>query len=85
MPSLVRFGPLFGYLKKTYFQNYLFEIMAKFSLKSYLFFPRQAIAKITFILHSSYTGDTQYRVWFYLDNSLTRLKRPFFKIRHYSN
>ena len=43
-------------------------------------FPRQAIAKIVFVLHSRYTWDTPYRVWFDLNNSLIRLKRPIFKI-----
>ena len=32
-----------------------------------------------FALHSLYTADTLYRVWFDLDNSLTRWKRPFLK------
>ena len=49
------------------------------------FFPRQAIPKILFVLHSDYTGDTPYRVWFDLDNSLTRRKRPIFKIRYLRN
>ena len=42
-------------------------------------FPRQALRKF-FALHSHYTGDTPYCVWFDLDNSLTRWKRPNFKI-----
>ena len=45
------------------------------------FFTRQAIAKILFVLHSNYTGNTPYRVWFDLDNSLTRWKSSIFKIR----
>ena len=44
------------------------------------FFPRQAIPTILFALDSHYTGDTPFRVWFDLDNSLTRRKRIFFKI-----
>ena len=44
------------------------------------FFPRQAIPKILFVLHSIYPGDTPYRFWFGLNNSLTRWKRPIFKI-----
>ena len=43
------------------------------------FFPRQALP-IFFDLHSHWIGDAPYRVWFDLDNSLTRWKRPFFKI-----
>ena len=49
------------------------------------FFPRQAIAKILFVLDSRYAVDTPYRVWFDLDNSLTRRKRPIFKIRYLRN
>ena len=44
------------------------------------FFPRQAIPKNFFALHSHYAGDTAYRVWFDLDNFLTRWKRTIFKI-----
>ena len=36
------------------------------------FFPRQAIAKILFVTHSTYNGDTPYQVWLDLNNSLTR-------------
>ena len=43
------------------------------------FFPRQAIAKFFFVLKSSYPWDTRHRVWFDLDNSLTRWNRPIFK------
>ena len=49
------------------------------------FFPRQAIPKILFVLHSRYTWDTPYRVWIDLDNSLSRRKRPIFKIRYLRN
>ena len=42
------------------------------------FFPRQAL-KIFFASHSHQTVDAPYRVWFDLDNSLTRWKRPFLK------
>ena len=36
--------------------------------------------KHLFALHSHCIGDTSYRVWFDLDNSLTRWKRHIFKI-----
>ena len=49
------------------------------------FFPRQAIPKILFVLQSSYPWNTRYQVWFTLNNSLTRWKRPFFKIRYLRN
>ena len=44
------------------------------------FFPRQALPNFFFALYSHYTGYTQYRVWFDLENSLTRWKRNFFEI-----
>ena len=59
--------------------NSQFANFAKFRMKT-LFFPRQAIPKILFDLHSHYTGDTPHQVWFDLNNSLTRWKRPIFKI-----
>ena len=49
------------------------------------FFPRQAIPKILFVLQSNYPWDTRYRVWLDLDNSLTRRKRPIFKIPYSRN
>ena len=45
------------------------------------FFPRQAIPKFFSVLDSSYPWSTRYQVWFILNNSLIRWKRPFFKIR----
>ena len=42
-------------------------------------FPSQAKRKILFILHCHYNGDTQYRDWFHLGNSLTRWKATIFK------
>ena len=46
-------------------------------------FCRQAIAKVLFVIHSTYTGDTLFRVWLNLNNLLTQWKRTIFKI-HYS-
>ena len=67
--------------KKNYFQN-----LQEFAIREIRkipyenpFFPRQALP-FFFALHSHQTGDAPYRVWFDLDNSLTRWKRPFFKI-----
>ena len=37
------------------------------------------------VLHCHYTGDTQYRVWFDLDNSLTRWRRTFLKFSKICN
>ena len=53
--------------------------------KTNFFFPRQALAKILLGLQSRFTWCTQYPVWFDLNNSLTRWKRPIFKIRYSRN
>ena len=42
------------------------------------FFAGQAIPQILFALHCHYTVDTQYRVWFDLDNSLSQWKNNYF-------
>ena len=47
--------------------------------------PRQATAKILFLLHSTYTGDTPYQVWFNLDNFLIQSKITIIKIRSSRN
>ena len=59
-------------------KNSHFAKSAKFRMKTQIF-PRQAIPKVLFDLHSYYIGDTPYRVWSDLDNSLTRWRRPIFK------
>ena len=46
------------------------------------FFTRQAIAKIHSVLQSTYAGYTPCRIWLDFDISLTRSKRPVFKIRY---
>ena len=53
---------------------------SQISVRKTNFFPRQAIAKILFVLHSRHPWYTQYPVWFTLDNSLTRRKRPILKL-----
>ena len=65
--------------KKPFFKIH-FSRNSKSSVRKPNFFPRQAKQKIFFALHSHYTGDSPYRVWFDLDNSLTRWKKPIFKI-----
>ena len=50
------------------------------SVRKINFFQGQAIPKTLFVLQSNYPCDTRYRVWLDLDNSLTRRKRPIFKI-----
>ena len=48
-------------------------------------FPRQAIAKILFLIHSTYTRDTPYHVRFKLDNLLTQSKITTIEIRSSQN
>ena len=48
-------------------------------------FHRQSIAKIFFLIHSTYTRDTPYHVWFNLNNSLNQWKRLIFKFRNSRN
>ena len=62
-----------------------FSRNSKSSVWKTKFFPRQAKPKILFALHSHYTGDTAHRVWFDLDNSLTRWKKLFLKISKFRN
>ena len=79
IPHLIWFGKLLNPMKKTFFKNSQKNRNSRSLQKSVWrpsIFPRQAIPKILFALHSHYTGDTPYRVWFDLENSLTPWKRP---------
>ena len=49
-----------------------FTNITNISVRKTTFFPRLAIAKILFVLDSTYNGDTPYRVWLDLNDSLTR-------------
>ena len=80
IPRLVWFRQLLNTMKKKPIFKIPFSRNSKSSEWKPNFFPRQAIPKILSDLHPHYTGDTQYRVWFDLDNSLTRCKRIIFKI-----
>ena len=40
------------------------------------------MTKILSVLDSTYTGDTPYRVWFHLDNSLIQRNRPILKFNN---
>ena len=67
-------------MKKNLFLKFIFREIQKVLYENPTFFPKQAKPKTLFALYSHYTGDTPYRVCFDLDNSLTRWKRPIFKI-----
>ena len=58
----------------------LYSRNSQISVRKTNFFPRQAIPKILSVLESRHPWYTLYPVWFALDNSLTRRKRPIFKI-----
>ena len=79
IPSLVWFEQLLDPIKRPIFKI-PFPRNSKSSVWNTNFFPRQAISKTLFVLHSNYTRDTTSQVWFDLDNSLTRWKKPTFKI-----
>ena len=79
IPRLVWFGQLLNRWKKPIFKT-SFSRNSKSSVWKPNLFPNQAKPKILFALYSHYTGDTPYRVWFDLDNSLTRWKNLFLKV-----
>ena len=84
IPSLVWFGQLLDPLKKIkILKNSQFAKFAKFRTKTQFF--SEASSTNFFALHCHYTGDTQYRVWFDLDNTLTRWKRFFFEFSKFRN
>ena len=71
MPSLVWFGQLLDSMKKTYFKKFLFREIQKVPYEK-LIFSLAAKPKIFFVLHSNYTGDTPYQIWFDLNSFLAR-------------
>ena len=88
LPSLVRFRQLIEPIKMTYFKNLFFSEsrkLSQISVSNTNFFPSRAKSKLRFVWHSSNAGDNTYQVCFDLHNSLTRWKRPFFKIRYSRN
>ena len=80
VPSLVWFGQLLNPLKKNFFK-FLKNRNSRNSL-NFVWKPKFFLGtryQFFFVLHSHYTGDTPYPVWFVLDNSSTRWKKPIFK------
>ena len=86
-PQYIWVTPWLGwkqFMLKDLFSKFDIREIRKFPYEKLSFsFSRPSIPKILIALHSHYTGDTPYWVWFHLDNSLTRWRRPIFKI-HYS-
>ena len=65
--------------------KFVIREICKFTYENLTFFLRQAKAKNLFLLHSIYTGDTPYQVWFNLDNFLIQSKITIIKIRSSRN
>ena len=63
-------------MKNIYFSNSLVRNSQNFVWKIFW----QAIAKSLFVLRSTYTGNTPYKVLLHLNNSLTQWKRSIFEI-----
>ena len=84
IPSLVWFGQLLYTIKRPIFKI-RYSRSSQIAVSKPNLFPRQAITKILSVLCFSYTRDTPYQVWFNLDRSLTRWKKPNFKIRYPQN
>ena len=79
IPSLVWFGQLLDPLeKKLKFSKFRNSRNSQNSVWKPNFFLGALYQKL-FALQAHYTGDTPYRVWFDLDNSLTRRKKPIFR------
>ena len=83
MPQLVWFRQLLDPMKKNFFkkqQKFAFRENRKIPYEKPIFFSRQAIPKVFFALHFHYTVDSLFRVWYDLNNSLTRWRGPVFNI-----
>ena len=75
---------VFKILKNSHFAKFTkFRMKKIFLLYTHFFFLGKLFQInnffFCFALHFHYTGDTPYRVWLDLDNSLTRWNRPFLK------
>ena len=81
IPSLVWFGQLLDPMKKIFLKLSKFRNSrnSQNSAWKITFFLGQLYQQLL-ALHCHYIGDTPNRVWFDLDNSLTRWKKPIFKI-----
>ena len=88
--TLVILNTEFGLIWRTHWPDEK-ELFLKFAKIRNSRIPQNSVWKPNFFkasntnnffgLYCHFTGDTPYRVWFDLDNSLTRWKRTIFKIR----
>ena len=68
--------------EKDLFLKLFIREIRKFPYEKLNFFLGKLYQKFFLVSHSTYPWDTPYRVWFDLNNSLTRWKRPIFKINY---
>ena len=71
--------------QKDPFSKFIIREIQKFPYWKLTFFLDKLYQKFFFFLCSTFTVTTVYWVWFNLDNSLTRWKRPIFKFRYPKN
>ena len=83
IPRLVWFAQLLNPMKNTFIRISFFAKLKK-SVWNTNFFADKVYQFFFIILRSHFTGDTAYRVWFDLDNSLSRWKRIILLILKYS-
>ena len=68
--------------ENIFFQYVLLEKIANFRSKNWIFFTRQALAKIVLVLQSTYTGANPCQLWFDWDFSMTGQKALQFEINY---
>ena len=72
--------------KKTIFLKFADLEIRNFLYENLTFFLVKLYQKTPFVLNADYNGDIPYRLWFDLNNSLTRWKKnQFFRIRQSRN
>ena len=71
--------------QKDLFLKLFIREIRNLSYEKLTFFPRRAITKIFFLLHTSYTRYSPYQVWLSLDNSLNRWKGQFLNFANRKN
>ena len=71
--------------EKDLFLKLVIREIRKFPYEILTFFLGNRWQKLLFVLYSNFTGNTPYPIWFDLENSLVRWKRPIFKICYSAN
>ena len=68
-------------MNKNQFLKFANREIRKVLYENLTFFQGKLYQKPLLVLNSDYNGDIPYRLWFDLNNSLTRWKKPILKIR----